>query len=671
MTWPPGDNGPQPGNTALGPGGDDFSTGFVTSGTPEVRATLAEWVDYLLSISPGGGTIDANLIYAGPASGAAAAADFRAMVADDLPAVINGVTVDGVLVVNDAGTIHGTLTLDGDGDFNSHVHVGGSLDVAAGAAITGTLDATAGLFTAGNLNVDGSGTIDGALIVGGVGMFTGSIDTAGVKIGGNSVLTQAQQGTITTYGPLTFGSGTTLNTGGTVSAAGGITTLVAGEGLTTSLTGTNGTITTTGTVSALETVNPQTGTTYAFAASDRAKLVTTSNTAAIAATIAQAGTATFPAGWFGDLENINTGLLTLTPTTSTINGKTTLVLQQHQSARVISDGANYFAMIGSPIYIAAGNAMVARSAGNARGSNSVDLQPTNSSMTAAQVASGTNSVALGGTNTASGTRSVAIGTGNTASGADNSVAIGYNNTAGTLTFSGPVAVGISNSVGGDNAGAFGFSNAAFGAAAFAVGYDNDAGNSVGGTFSAAFGYQNSVLGINSVGLGYRGDDRGNAGAIILSTANLGGSSSLRGRSQAEDYPSFINTTSGSSAVRLTTTGAAAGATNVAALGTSSTQMFDCWVTITDTSSGEYVTYYMAVPAAISKGANNASTALGTPGPVFTLGDVSGSPPTLAAAPTITADTTNGGYNLSYTPPVANSNTFYAVAHLRILNTRFN
>ena len=49
----------------------------------------------------------------------------------------------------------------------------------------------------------------------------------------------------------------------------------------------------------------------------------------------------------------------------------------------------------------------------------------------------------------------------------------------------------------------------------------------------------------------------------------------------------------------------------------------------------------------------ATTALsGTP--TWTQGPSVGSPPSLAAAPSVAADTTYGGYNIQFTPPTGNS-----------------
>jgi hypothetical protein len=92
-------------------------------------------------------------------------------------------------------------------------------------------------------------------------------------------------------------------------------------------------------------VNPQTGTTYTYLTTDFRKLVTHTNASAIAGTLPQAG-ASFPAGWFMLVQNRGAGALTITPTTSTIDGAATLVLSQNEGAIVVSDGTNYFTFRG-------------------------------------------------------------------------------------------------------------------------------------------------------------------------------------------------------------------------------------------------------------------------------------------------------------------------------------
>lgn len=79
--------------------------------------------------------------------------------------------------------------------------------------------------------------------------------------------------------------------------------------------------------------------------SDRAALVTFSNASAVAATLTQAGTSgNFPAGWWCYVFNKGAGMVTVTPTTSTINGKTSHVFQQYSGGIIWSDGTNYFFM---------------------------------------------------------------------------------------------------------------------------------------------------------------------------------------------------------------------------------------------------------------------------------------------------------------------------------------
>lgn len=92
-------------------------------------------------------------------------------------------------------------------------------------------------------------------------------------------------------------------------------------------------------------VNAQTGTTYTYLTTDFRKLVTHTNAASIAGTLPQAS-ATFPAGWYMLVQNRGAGVLTITPTTSTIDGAATLVLNQNEGAIVVSDGTNYFTLRG-------------------------------------------------------------------------------------------------------------------------------------------------------------------------------------------------------------------------------------------------------------------------------------------------------------------------------------
>lgn len=86
-------------------------------------------------------------------------------------------------------------------------------------------------------------------------------------------------------------------------------------------------------------VNEQTGTSYPFVVGDYGYLVTFSNASPVAVTLPQA-TGSF-ATWNTTACNKGAGAVTITPTTSTINGAATLVLQQKQCVTIVSDGTNY------------------------------------------------------------------------------------------------------------------------------------------------------------------------------------------------------------------------------------------------------------------------------------------------------------------------------------------
>lgn len=99
--------------------------------------------------------------------------------------------------------------------------------------------------------------------------------------------------------------------------------------------------------------NAQTGTTYTVLTGDRGKLVTQSNTSATTVTLPQSGGAGFAAGWYYKTCNINTGPVTIVPTTSTINGVARLFLFNGWCATIVGDGTNYRADVtGDAIFVA-------------------------------------------------------------------------------------------------------------------------------------------------------------------------------------------------------------------------------------------------------------------------------------------------------------------------------
>ena len=91
------------------------------------------------------------------------------------------------------------------------------------------------------------------------------------------------------------------------------------------------------------TLNAQTGTTYTIVATDFGKVLTFANGAAIAVTLPVATTANFPDGGCFTLVTIGAGTVTVTPTTSTINGQATKDYATNAGGRICRHGANYLA----------------------------------------------------------------------------------------------------------------------------------------------------------------------------------------------------------------------------------------------------------------------------------------------------------------------------------------
>jgi len=93
-----------------------------------------------------------------------------------------------------------------------------------------------------------------------------------------------------------------------------------------------------------QVVNAQTGTTYNYVTGDKGKLVTHANAAPIAGALPIASTT--GASWWVDVQNRGAGTLTITPTTSNIDGSGSLAIAAGQGVRIVSDGTNYFTQRG-------------------------------------------------------------------------------------------------------------------------------------------------------------------------------------------------------------------------------------------------------------------------------------------------------------------------------------
>lgn len=151
---------------------------------------------------------------------------------------------------------------------------------------------------------------------------------------------------ITNYIEVTGAGAVSSNTTGFTSGRWPICTVATGASTITTITDKRGFASVTGPTTPDELVNAQTGTSYTYVTGDKGKLVTHSNAGAIAGTLPQAG-ASFPAGWWMDVQNRGAGTLTITPTTSTIDGASSFALTTGQGCRIASDGTNYFTQRGA------------------------------------------------------------------------------------------------------------------------------------------------------------------------------------------------------------------------------------------------------------------------------------------------------------------------------------
>jgi hypothetical protein len=136
----------------------------------------------------------------------------------------------------------------------------------------------------------------------------------------------------------------TVAFGQTSVTSGNIATLAAAPFIATKLNQLgigSGLVSSGGLLSVSTAVNAQTGTTYTFLAGDNGKLVTFSNAAATAVGLPAASTTGFGAGATIKVTNLGVGIVTITPTTSTINGGSSITLQKGQGVTIISDGTNY------------------------------------------------------------------------------------------------------------------------------------------------------------------------------------------------------------------------------------------------------------------------------------------------------------------------------------------
>ena len=106
-------------------------------------------------------------------------------------------------------------------------------------------------------------------------------------------------------------------------------------------------------VAAAGGVNLQTGTTYALTVSDLGKLVSFTNSSAIALSLP--AISSLPSRFYCWLENRGVGALTITPNTETIDGAANLVIGTNQGIGLYTDGLNWYTERGLSFFAGGAN----------------------------------------------------------------------------------------------------------------------------------------------------------------------------------------------------------------------------------------------------------------------------------------------------------------------------
>lgn len=406
-------------------------------------------------------------------------------------------------------------------------------------------------------------------------------------------------------------------------------------------------------------IDARTTTTETLVASDLGKMVTFNNGSTVTLTVPQANGPFGPKFWTV-LCDIGSGQVTVNPITSTIAKQAHIYLTAMGGcAELISDGTNYQAIPVQGFYYSNGAGSLpglslqipdgTTAGGNVRGNYAVDLQLTRTVNT--HVASGVGSFVAGEDNTASNGFATALGQANTASGGGDT-AVGESNTAsGGNDF----AAGSGNNASGGLAVAMGHNNTASAGEAVAMGNNNTASQAD----AFALGQNSAADGANCFAVGAFAGCNTNIGLFAVNPAQVHNTTM-----EAQWWTCILAVrTSGASAVRMTSDATGSASTNnVCNIPNNYSFAWTAECVLSDSTTPKINTYSVG-ESLIYRLSNAASTAMASGNPAVTTGPVGASSMTLQAAPTVTADTTNGGFNISYTPPSGNTDFINAVCRI--------
>ena len=370
----------------------------------------------------------ANFILAAP-NGSAGVPTFRAVVAADIPTLNQNTT-------GTASNVTGTVAIANGG-------TGATTNTAARTNL-GATTLGANIFTVANpsaitfprFNADNTiSTLDAATFRTAIGAAVGTVTSVAATAGTGISVSGSP---ITSSGTLTI---TNTAPDQVVSLTGAGATNITGTypnfTISTSTTGTG----------AIESKTAS----YTVVADDVSKIINcTANTFTVSLTAA----ATLGSGFAVTVWNTGTGVITIDPnSTETIDGDTTLVLQQNEGTQIVCDGTSWYTgskktmrgyaeniptTDGKPV--ATGSGSISLGEAYSSGANSFAAVNNNNTGTYGAKssntlalgnlanASGSTSISFGFLNTSSGNESISIGVATTASGA-NSLCIGRTNTA--------------------------------------------------------------------------------------------------------------------------------------------------------------------------------------------------------------------------------------------------